>query len=296
MTSLVEELNKNLKGEVKAGELLSSHTTLKVGGPATIMAWPEDEDDLAVCLELAAGMPRPPLILGNGSNLLVKDTGYQGLVIKMSRFKRLVFEEETVYAEAGVLLPGLINRAKEQALGGLEFLWGVPASTGGAVKMNAGAFNQEIADLIIELKFMDYQGEISIIPRKKLDFSYRFADINNRVVIGGKFLLQKQPLNDILNRLEVVKSKRLNSQPLNERSAGSIFKNPPGKYAGQLIEAAGLKGFRLGGAGISTKHANFIVTTDNATATEVSDLIALIKEKVKARFDVKLEEEVSVVG
>ena len=297
MASLVEKLKRSVRGDVKAAELLSQHTTLRVGGPA-VMVWPQDEDDLRAALAFAVELEQPPLILGNGSNLLVKDSGYAGMVIKMSEFNNVDFipEENLVYAAAGVLLPGLINQAKELSLGGLEFLWGVPASVGGAVKMNAGAFGIEVDKLITEVRLMDHEGQVTVKPRKKLDFSYRFADINNKVVLGGKFLLQKLPLNDILKNLEDVKIKREATQPLKQWSAGSIFKNPPGKYAGELIEAAGLKGYRLGGASISAIHANFIVTAKGAQAADVLDLIALAKERVASLFGVELCEEVQVVG
>ena len=297
MKKLTELLRGELEGEIRVDEPLAKHTTLKVGGPAALMVWPQSEADLAALVALTAETQAPLLILGNGSNLLFGDQGFNGVVVKLSRLKDFVFEGETVTAGAGALLPALIRQAAQNSLGGLEGLWGIPASVGGALKMNASAYGLEISEPLLEVRMMDRNGAIKIFPRKKLHFSYRSADIdNNKVILGGKFLLRNRAQNDILNDLDRVRGKRQETQPLDQPSAGSIFKNPEGQYAGQLIESAGLKGFCLGGASISNKHANFIVTCGTARAADVVNLIDLIKERVQERCGVVLHEEVIRVG
>jgi UDP-N-acetylmuramate dehydrogenase len=287
---------KDLPGEVKRNEPMSRHTSLKVGGPAEIMVFPSRPEDLSEIFRLAKTARTSLFFLGGGTNLLVKDGGIGGLVIKLSRFSRIEENGEEIYAEAGVPCPRLVRFSLEKSLSGLEFAYGIPGTLGGVVVMNAGTPEGEIAQVVDRVRVMTLSGQVVEIGRNKIEFDYRFSRLPSGILLGAWLKLRKARRGEIQERIDRYMKRRNATQPVNLPNAGSIFKNPPGDHAGRLIEAAGLKGTRLGDAQISDKHANFIVNRGKATARDVLNLIKLIGRTVEERAGITLELEIRIVG
>ncbi|OAG27993.1 UDP-N-acetylmuramate dehydrogenase [Thermodesulfatator autotrophicus] len=280
----------------KEKEPLWRHTTFRVGGPADYLFYPRNFLELSRGLEIFKAEGVPVYFLGGGSNLLVRDGGFRGAFISLSRLDFCEPEGERVRAGAGVSLAKLLNFCALNGLAGLEFLAGVPATVGGAVKMNAGAFGQEIGQLVEEVTVYK-DGNFLSLSRARLSFAYRFSNIpDEAVIMAVTFRLKKDYQERINERMADCWRRRKKTQPLNEPSAGCVFKNPPGFSAGALIDQAGLKGLRSGGAEISRKHANFIVNRDGARAQDILRLIDFARERVFQLFGVELEEELRVVG
>ncbi|WP_022853410.1 UDP-N-acetylmuramate dehydrogenase [Thermodesulfatator atlanticus] len=275
---------------------LRPFTTFKVGGPADYYFEPQNFLELARGIEILKNENIPIFLRGAGSNLLVRDGGIRGAVISLDAFDSLAFEGEFVRAEAGVPIARLLATCAEKGLSGLEFLAGVPATVGGAVRMNAGAFGKEIGDFVQELNIY-HHGQFYTIPRTSLKCGYRYLDLPEEAIIVA-VTLRLYPVSptEVKEKLLFFLSQRKNKQPLNMPSAGCIFKNPAAASAGALIDHAGLKGFRCGGAEISRKHANFIVNCAGARASHILALIELAKERVLSLFGIELEEEIRVVG
>jgi len=274
-------------------EPLKKHTTIGVGGNARIFAYPETEDEL---LSLLAGKF---FIIGGGSNLIFTDEGFSNTVISLERcFNTLVFKQvdnDTILVQAGggVSLGKLLAEAQKENLSGIEFLWGIPGSVGGACYTNAGAFGASFLELVQKMKIIKYgDNTIASYTKSDIEFSYR-KGIRFGVV---KEVLLELKKGNTKERLLEVKKWRHEHQPIDKKTAGCIFKNPLGDYAGKLIEAAGLKGKRIGGAGISEKHANFIVNHGGATSADVFSLIELARQRIFEMFGIKLELEIEVVG
>lgn len=273
-------------------EPLKAHTTFQIGGPAEELAAPESEEELLALLARA-----PALVLGAGSNLLVRDAGVAGLTVLLGKdFARIEIEGETIFAQAGARLSHLAQQAMRAGLAGLEFAAGIPGSVGGAVAMNAGAYGGQISDVLEEAR-VAVDGKIAVFPREAMEFGYRTSLPLARklVVAGARFRLHRDDPAAIAARMADFAQRRREKQPLSLPSAGSVFKRPEGHFAGALIEGAGLKGLRVGGAQVSEKHAGFIVNTGGATAADVLALVETIRARVREKYSVELELEIRVV-
>ena len=297
---LIEEL-KNILGDegVKVEEAMSRHTSFKVGGNAQIFVEPGDEEALQRLLKLINAEKIDHYIIGNGSNMLVSDKGYKGIIISMLKFTSpSLIENESITISAGKTLKELTEFARDNSLSGLEFAYGIPGSVGGAVFMNAGAYDGEIKEVLDKVKVMDKEGNVLSLNTGELDLSYRHSNIEEKgyIVLEAKFNLKKADKSAIWKKMQELMARRIDKQPLNFPSAGSTFKRPEGYFAGKLIDDAGLRGYSIGGAKVSDKHCGFIVNAGKASADEVYSLIAYVRLKVKEKFDVQLEPEIRVLG
>jgi len=287
---------------VKFDEPMAKHTTLKVGGPADVMVVPESIDDIKNTLRFARENNIPVLVIGNGSKLLVLDGGIRGIVLKLgSRFANVSVEGEEITVDAGMSLPRLAIIAKDNSLSGLEFAAGIPGYVGGGVFMNAGAYSGDLGSVITEEKYLDENLEIKNLKKEQLEFGYRKSFFKNNidkgyVILQAKLKLERAKKEDIVKKMQENNEARRTKQPLEYPNAGSTFKRPEGYFVGKLIDELGLKGYRIGGAEVSTKHSGFIVNVDNAKAKDVLDLINYIKAKVFETNGVKLEEEIIILG
>lgn len=292
-------LVSQIKGYVLIAESMKKHTAWHIGGPADIMIIPSDIEDIIQCMRFAQDNQIPLTVMGNGSNLLVRDKGIRGIVLKISRgLNKIHIEGNAVTAEAGALVPLVAKQAAVAGLSGMEFAAGIPASIGGAVCMNAGAHGKSMSEIVWEVTALNPQGEILTLSNQESGFQYRKSSIIDKglIVIKTEFTLVKGSTEGILTQNEANLVKRRHSQPWEYPNAGSVFANPPGQWAGWLIEQVGGKGMRVGGAMVSEKHANFFVNTGGATATDVLSLMAQIKELVHEKFNMDLKLEVRVIG
>ena len=287
-----------IRGEVRFKEPLSFHTSLRIGGSADIFIVPQDVDDIRHALLFAERDQLPVAVIGGGNNLLVKDRGVRGVMLKLEGcLGRAEFHGEEAVAGAGVSLSALIREAAALNLGGIECLAGIPATIGGALAMNAGTPDGAIGDFVSAAYFLHPDGTLGEFKPGPGSFNYRaFHFPPGAVLVGCRLRLHRRPLSeiqkDIKQRLKVKKA----TQPLALASAGCVWKNPPSETAGRLIERAGLKGKRLNGAEISSKHANFIVNRGGATAADVLALMELTRERVQAQFGISFESEIRIVG
>lgn len=271
---------------------------LKFGGIADIFVKINDTEELKFLLNLASKKKVQVTVIGNGSNVLVKDKGIRGIVVKLN-FNEIVKEDNNILnVGAGVLLSKLARVAQEEELAGLEFASGIPGNFGGAVYMNAGAYGEQIGDKIIETTYIDEKGQIKIIKKEDQEFSYRKSIFQreNLIILGGKIQLEKGNKEEIKNKIEEYSKTRREKQPLNMPNAGSIFKRGEGFVTAKLIDECGLKGYSIGDAEVSTLHAGFIVNRGNATADDVLKLMKYIKGKVHEKFNVNIEPEVRILG
>ena len=287
------------KDRIRQNEPMKNHTTFRVGGPADIFLTPSAEElpaVLSVCREERV----PVMVIGNGSNLLVGDKGIRGVVICIgSGMRGIRVDGEKIFLEAGVTLAAAAQQAAKAGLTGLEFASGIPGTFGGAVVMNAGAYGGEMKDVIVSVRVISEDGEIFTLSKEELDFSYRHSVIPERgyLVIDGELLLTREKDPDqITERMEELKKKRIEKQPLEYPSAGSTFKRPEGYFAGKLIMDAGLRGFSVGGAAVSEKHCGFVINKGNATAADICALMDEVTRIVKEKYAVTLEPEVKKVG
>lgn len=297
--SLYEELTKILPQEqIFCDEPMSGHTTFRIGGNADFYVRP-NEHQLAEVLRLAATSQIPVTIIGNGSNLLVRDSGVRGIVIEIGKPLDYVRRDgNTIRVGAGTLLSRLANFAADNELGGFEFAAGIPGSVGGAVVMNAGAYGGEIKDVLVSVEVMNRQGQRRILRAEELQLGYRYSRImeTDDIVIAATLCLHQENAKTIRDRMADLKERRMEKQPLEYPSAGSTFKRPQGYFAGRLIEEAGLRGYQVGGAMVSDKHCGFVVNCGGATATDVCRLISDVQDKVYEQFQVHLEPEVHMIG
>jgi UDP-N-acetylmuramate dehydrogenase len=285
------------RGEIRLNEPLALHTSLKVGGPADIFAVPADLEDLKWLLADLAVNRLPFLVIGGGYNLLVKNGGFRGAVISLAGFNRLErILENFVTAGAGVTNGALVRFAGKTGLGGLEFLIGIPGTVGGALSMNAGAHGEAILERLANLTTLD-RGMIISRRREELEFGYRFLRLlPDEIILEAVFRLEERDRAEVAERIERFLTHRRTTQRVSYPNAGSFFKNPAGEQAWKLIEAAGLRGFRVGGAQVSEVHTNFLVNRGKATASDFLELAGLVKERVKADSGIELAEEVRIVG
>lgn len=283
--------------EVRRDEPMSAHTSFKTGGPADIFIEPKSEDELVSCLKVLHREGVLPLLVGRGSNLLVSDAGIRGAVIHLGdMFSEIKPDEGGIYAQAGASLASAASAAMQAGLGGMEFAHGIPGSVGGAVMMNAGAYGGEMADIVRSVRCINQEGEIVEIT--DCDFSYRHSRFEEPgwTIIGAYFELSPGEKTEILAKMKELMEKRTASQPLDKPSAGSTFKRPANGYAAAMIDQAGLKGFSIGGAAVSEKHAGFVVNLGQATSSDILAVMAHVRETVYERFGVELEPEVRIVG
>ena len=295
---MAERLSRVAEVDVKTNEVIAAYTSYKIGGPAAIWVAPKTEAAIGEVLSIvhAAGMPL--FILGLGSNLLVSDKGWPWVTLYLgTNISGWRFNGTEANALAGTPLLDLIRAAVEQGLGGMELMAGIPGGVGGALRMNAGAFGQEIEQTTVAVNGFRIDGTPFRAARNEINFEYRHvSDLENVVITSGQFRYEKNDAALLRERMNDILSLRSKKQPLDYPSCGSVFKRPPGYYAGALIEEAGLKGERIGGAMISPKHAGFILNVDNANAVDIFRLIRRIEDKVYDRFGVKLQREVKLIG
>lgn len=286
------------KDEVKINALMKEHINFEVGGPADILLIPSKVEQIIESIKICKQNNIPYFVMGNGSNLLVKDGGIRGVVIKLTGLTNLEVKDEEIKADCGVMLKELSDKALENSLTGLEFACGIPGSVGGAVFMNAGAYNGEIKNVIKEAEVITSSGEIITLSKDELELGYRTSKVmkDNSIVINATFKLEKGNKEEIKETIDDLTQKREEKQPLEYPSAGSTFKRPEGYFAGKLIQDSGLKGYSIGGAAVSSKHSGFVINKGNATAKDILDLIAYIQEKVKKQFGVELHTEVRIIG
>lgn len=292
------------RDQVKEQESMSRYTSFRVGGPADFLCSPDSARQIQQLLAHLERDHHPYLVIGNGSNLLVRDGGIRGVVVHLgSRFARIDAREEAdgtaiLKAQAGARLSAVGKAAAERALTGFEFACGIPGTVGGAVRMNAGAYGGEIKDILESAEVLAPDGRIRTCTADDLKLSYRHSilDENGGIVLSASFRLQKGDKEEILRQMSGLAAKRREKQPLEYPSAGSTFKRPEGYFAGKLIMDAGLKGFRVGGAEVSEKHAGFVINRGGATAADIEELIHRVQETVFEKYGVKLEPEVKIVG
>ena len=283
--------------KVLPNESLSKHTTLGIGGPAEWYLEVKNPAQLHAVLQTARKNKIPAFFLGEGSNLLVSDRGIKGLAIRLKGdFESVAFAGDRVKAGAGVFLPTLVKQCADKGLGGMEALVGVPGTVGGALVMNAGTRDLEIGSLVQSVEILGAGGNLESLSGGQIKFEYRSSSLAGKTVCFAVLQLKARDKNDIIAQVQKFLEYRLKTQPVGAMNVGSIFKNPPGKFAAELIEKAGLKGRRIGQAQVSPKHANFIVNLGGAGSQDVRNLISLIQKEVKEKFGVDLEPEVKMVG
>ena len=298
-----KELSKDIKGKILLHVPLSRYTSLRVGGPVDIMIYPSDVMELQKVICFSQTQAIPYFVIGRGSNLLIKDGGLKGIAIRLSLgFKRIKLlnrsrNHTSVLVEAGVSLNRLLKFCIGRGLSGLEFLSGIPGSMGGALAMNSGAQGKQMKDVIESMTLITPQAEVMEKSKEHLNFEYRKLHLpTGTIILKALIRMKHRSQKIILSEVEKIKKWRRQRQPLNLPSAGSVFKNPIGKSAGQLIEQTGLKGFRVGNAEISEKHANFIVNLGGATAKDILSIMGIIQNRVYQKTGIRLEPEIKIAG
>ena len=283
--------------DIKIDEKLSEYVNFKVGGPADILLIPNSKEQVIKSIKICKENNIPFYLIGNGSNILVRDGGFRGVVLSLKNVKNIYVDGEKIEAECGVMLKEVSDKAIENSLTGFEFACGIPGTIGGAVFMNAGAYDGEISKVIESAEVIDENCNIIRLSREELDFGYRSSLVMKKgyTVLSAVFKLEKGQVKTIKELIEDLTNKRESKQPLEYPSAGSTFKRPTGYFAGKLIQDAGLKGYSIGGAAVSEKHSGFVINKGNATAKDITDLIKHIQDEVKKQFGVDLH-EVRIIG
>lgn len=297
---MLEKL-RALLGEEKVlvKEPMSSHTTFRIGGPADYFVMPSDAEELAGILEICKEERASWFILGNGSNLLVGDKGYRGVVIQLYKnFDGIDIEGTSVTAKAGAMLIRVAKEAGKAGLTGLEFASGIPGTIGGAMVMNAGAYGGEMKDVVTSVTVLTREGEMKTLTGEEMNFRYRGSVVEDQgyIVLEAVMKLAKGNVQEIQARMDELTAQRKMKQPIEYPSAGSTFKRPEGYFAGKLIMDSGLRGFQVGGAQVSEKHCGFVINTGGATAADVMQLIREVSDRVQEKFGVSLEPEVKRIG
>jgi len=278
---------------------MKEHTTMKVGGNADIMIIPESFACIQKIVKLLKSNNTPYMIIGNGSNLIFRDEGYNGVIVKIGKpLSDIEVHDDIIVAMAGASLAQVANKALEHSLTGLEFASGIPGSVGGAVYMNAGAYDGEMGQVVIETLCLDSEGNLVTLKGDEHDFSYRHSILqdDDLTCLQVKMKLEKGEKDKIQSKMNELNARRREKQPLNYPSAGSIFKRPPGTFAGMLVDNCGLRGTKIGGAQVSDKHCGFIINTGNATASDIISLIQYVQDTVYKNSGIWLEPEVKIVG
>ena len=299
MNELIEFIEKNKIGRILQNVDLKKHTTYRAGGKARLMVFPKNEKSLIKLLKYVRDNKIKNKILGRGSNTLFSDALYDGVIIKLDAFNKITIGKTKIVCGSGANLMQVANMAVKKGLTGLEFATGIPGSIGGAVYMNAGAYKSDMGYIVESVKVITPKYEVIKLTNKELNFHYRTSFLQKNpkyICIEATLKLQKGDKNIMLDIVKDRRDRRLASQPLEYPSCGSVFRNPDGLFAGKLIEDIGLKGYRIGGAMVSEKHANFIINYDNATAEDIHSLILYVKDQVKEKYDVDLKIEQEFVN
>ena len=297
---MFDELRRQLPVEImRENELMQYHTSFNIGGPADLMVLPRSVEEIKYVVTYCLKLSIPLLVIGRGSNLLVRDKGIRGVVMKLgSNFQEFLLQGYQIQAQAGISMYDLTRNAAAASLQGLEFAEGIPGSLGGAVVMNAGAYGGEMSGVVTEVQAIDETGEIILFKADELNYSYRhsvFQD-NSTYVLTARMQLVPGDINEINARMQEYAQKRVEKQPLEMPSAGSTFRRPDGYFVGPMIEELGMKGYPYGKAQISPKHAGFIVNRGGASAEDVLTLIAIVQKRVREKYGIDLQTEVRVVG
>ncbi|MGP7816702.1 UDP-N-acetylmuramate dehydrogenase [Niallia sp. 01092] len=283
---------------VKIDEPLNKYTYTKIGGKADFLLFPTTYEQIQDAYQYALKQGLPITILGNGSNVLIRDGGIRGVVFNLTKLTDITLEDNKIIAQCGAAIIETSRFALEQRLTGLEFACGIPGSVGGALYMNAGAYGGEVADVLESAKVLTKSGEVMVLTKDDLELGYRTSSIqkNGFIVLEATFCLTEGTHAAIKAKMDELTFLRESKQPLEYPSCGSVFKRPPNHFAGKLIQDSGLQGTKIGGAQVSTKHAGFIVNVENATANDYLSLIQHVQKTVKKNFDVDLETEVRIIG
>ncbi|MCM1263186.1 MAG: UDP-N-acetylmuramate dehydrogenase [Butyrivibrio sp.] len=287
------------KERILFAEPMSRHTTFRVGGEAESVILIENEEEICKLVPYFERIGQDFFILGNGSNLLVGDKGYRGIVLKLGDgMKKITVQGERMIVQAGALLSGAAAAARDAGLTGLEFAAGIPGSVGGGIVMNAGAYDGEMKQITESVRVMDRDGEILTLDNDTMEFGYRTSVVKNRhfIVLEAVFKLSEGNKEEIQAKMNELMERRKSRQPLNYPSAGSTFKRPEGYYAGKLIMDSGMRGYRIGGAQVSDKHCGFVINAGHATAADIKEVIEEVQAKVKERTQVTLEPEIVFLG
>lgn len=287
------------ENRIRENEPMSRHITFRVGGNADYYVTPDSEEEIQEVIALCKGFQVPYYVIGNGSNLLVGDKGYRGVILQICReMSSIQVDDQVISVQAGALLSKVGNAALEAGLTGFEFAAGIPGTVGGAVVMNAGAYGGEMKDILLDVTVLTSDGEVKVLNLEELELGYRTSVIPKMqyVVLSARFGLQKGEKEVIRATMNQLKEQRVSKQPLEYPSAGSTFKRPEGHFAGKLIQDAGLRGFQVGGAQISEKHCGFVINKEQATASDIVELMRQVSEKVWELFEVRLEPEVKFLG
>ena len=287
------------KDSILLDEPMSRHTTFRVGGPADFFVTPKAKEEVRDVIRICKEAGMPYYIIGNGSNLLVSDAGYRGVIVQIYKeMNEVKVEGDLVKAQAGALLSGIAAKALGAELSGFEFASGIPGTIGGACVMNAGAYGGEMKDVLESVTVLTGEGKIIELGRNELELGYRTSVIAKKgyIVLGAVLKLERGHGEKIKTYMDELKEKRVTKQPLEYPSAGSTFKRPEGYFAGKLIEDAGLRGFQVGGAQVSEKHCGFVINRDHATAADIMELMRQVQIRVKENSGVDLEPEVKRLG
>jgi UDP-N-acetylmuramate dehydrogenase len=295
---IYQKLRQSFEGEIHVDEYLSKHTSFRIGGPADFYLYPKALDNLRSIVLLCEKEKITRFIIGNGTNLLVSDNGFHGVVIDLSKtFNYIKCEGKTVTVGAGVNFNDLIKYCTKRGLSGLETLVGIPGQVGGEIFLNAGAFGVEIFDHLLNIRLLDRDGVLERINKDRIKVGYRYTNLpKDGIIVEAQFLLREGNPKEMEAVQQNYLKKRREKQPLSLPSAGSVFKSPPGDFAGRIIEEVGCKGLRIGDAMVSKKHANFIVNCHLARAQDVIRLIQEVKERVLKKFGIHLELEIHLLG
>ena len=300
MQDIIKEIIARKLGKVLINEKISNYTTYKVGGKVRAIVYPKGKNELCELIKFLKEKQVKYFVLGNGSNVLFSDNLYDGIIIKLDCFNTIEYKDNnTIKVGAGVSLMKLSRDTVKKGLVGLEFADGIPATIGGAIFMNAGAYGSEMAKITKEVEIVNGNGEIISLSNKEMCFSYRTTWLQNNldcVCIGATISLKEGNQEELMTLVLDRRNKRKNSQPLTYPSAGSVFRNPKDMYAGEIIEKLGLKGFSIGKAEISEKHANFIINKGNAKASDIKRIIDYVKEKVKNKHNIRLRVEQRLIN
>lgn len=298
--AVIQALKKFVPEEdIRLQEPMADHTTFRIGGPADCFVQIENKEQLIQVLKYLNQVEVPFFILGNGSNLLVSDKGYQGIILQIGqKMSKIEVEGDVITAQAGASMAQVARAALEHGLTGLEFASGIPGTIGGGIVMNAGAYDGELSGVVTQVNVVNGAGECMELENDSMEFGYRTSTIRNNpfTVTEVVLKLEKGDREQIKAKMEDLAARRREKQPLEYPSAGSTFKRPRGYFAGKLIMDAGLRGFRIGGARVSEKHCGFVINIGNATAEDVRDVINEVQERVKERFNVNLEPEILFLG
>ena len=296
MNNFILELEKLNLGKSEKDISLSTLTTYKTGGIAKLVVYPNNINNLKQLLKLIHKYNIKYFILGKGSNTLFSDKEFKGVIIKLDKLNNFKIKQTEIYVESGMILSKLVQASVKNELTGLEFAIGIPGTIGGAIYMNAGAYGNNMSNIVKSVIVLNEEFQIEEIPLEKLKFDYRysiFQDNKNLICVAANIKLEHGNHDEIASKIKENLLKRKNSQPLEYPSAGSVFRNPEGNYAGKIIEELDLKGKNIGGAEISTKHANFIINKNNASSSDILNLIKLVQKEVKDKYkiDLKLEQQ-----